>query len=239
MGGFISTPLAQLGLISAEDDRPDSSVQPATRSRVMQINRETHGSKTRTRIRVVLRSRSSSSSDTTVSSESSQSSESLPSDIASESGSSNTSLSTMGSSSFVSSSSDSSFGLNIISSASSSSSSSVSSDELATRSPPHKRPRRRWLFRSHRWKSSRPVGTDERADGGEAGASGGPGAPGTSDELLSKLREMEEALTCAICMNRRRNMAFMCGHGSCSRCAAQIDICHICRRPIDKKIRLH
>ncbi|XP_049521024.1 osteocalcin 2-like [Dermacentor silvarum] len=242
MGGFISTPLVQLGFMSAENDRPDSPPRPVTMSRVVRMSSETRGNWKRTRIQVVLRSTSSSSSlDSTTSSESSQSSESCPSDVASESGSSNSSRSTLGNSSFVSSSSESSFGRNMISSASSgsSSSSSLSSDEWATRSPARKIPRCRWPFTSRRRTNSRHVGTEDPADGNEAGASNGADAAGTSDDLVSKLREMEEALTCAICMNRRRNIAFMCGHGTCSKCAAQIDICHICRRPIEKKIRLH
>ncbi|KAH6933723.1 hypothetical protein HPB50_017689 [Hyalomma asiaticum] len=97
---------------------------------------------------------------------------------------------------------------------SSGSSSSLSSDERVTRSPP-------------------PKTGDEATEGGEAGASG------SRSDLERRLRDMEEELTCVICMCRRRDIAFLCGHAACSMCAAQIDTCHMCRRPIATKIRLH
>ncbi|XP_037513549.1 E3 ubiquitin-protein ligase MIB2 [Rhipicephalus sanguineus] len=57
-------------------------------------------------------------------------------------------------------------------------------------------------------------------------------------ELEAKLRRLEEAHTCIICMERERNVAFMCGHAACDRCAANLSVCHMCRIPIDKKITL-
>ncbi|XP_042895609.1 E3 ubiquitin-protein ligase MIB2 [Parasteatoda tepidariorum] len=57
--------------------------------------------------------------------------------------------------------------------------------------------------------------------------------------LESKIQEIEEAHSCSICMERRRNVAFMCGHGACVACAQTLKICHMCRKPITKKINLY
>ncbi|XP_058059221.1 E3 ubiquitin-protein ligase MIB2 isoform X2 [Anopheles bellator] len=57
--------------------------------------------------------------------------------------------------------------------------------------------------------------------------------------LESKIMEIEETHCCSICMERRRNVAFLCGHGSCSKCAETLKICHMCRKTITKKINLY
>lgn len=57
--------------------------------------------------------------------------------------------------------------------------------------------------------------------------------------LESKIMEIEETHCCSICMERRRNVAFLCGHGACSRCADTLKTCHMCRKPISKKINLY
>lgn len=57
--------------------------------------------------------------------------------------------------------------------------------------------------------------------------------------LESKILEIEETHCCSICMERRRNVAFLCGHGACSKCADTLKICHMCRKTIVKKINLY
>ncbi|XP_023209720.1 E3 ubiquitin-protein ligase MIB2-like [Centruroides sculpturatus] len=57
--------------------------------------------------------------------------------------------------------------------------------------------------------------------------------------LENKIQEIEEAHSCSICMERRRNIAFLCGHGACISCAQTLKICHMCRKPITKKINLY
>ncbi|XP_055589973.1 E3 ubiquitin-protein ligase MIB2, partial [Uranotaenia lowii] len=57
--------------------------------------------------------------------------------------------------------------------------------------------------------------------------------------LESKIIEIEETHCCSICMERRRNVAFLCGHGACSKCAETLKICHMCRKTITKKINLY
>ncbi|KAH7957612.1 hypothetical protein HPB52_020781 [Rhipicephalus sanguineus] len=97
----------------------------------------------------------------------------------------------------------------------------------------------RWPFTTRRRRSSRRVSTNDHAEADEASENGNREIPGTSGDLIRKLRELEDALTCAICMERRRKVVFMCGHTACSSCATRIDVCHICRRPIERMIRLH
>lgn len=57
--------------------------------------------------------------------------------------------------------------------------------------------------------------------------------------LESKIMEFEETRSCSICMERERNVAFLCGHGCCSRCAETLKTCHMCREKIVKKINLY
>lgn len=57
--------------------------------------------------------------------------------------------------------------------------------------------------------------------------------------LENKIMEIEEAHCCSICMERRRNVAFLCGHGACVICAQTLKTCHMCRKSITKKINLY
>ncbi len=58
-------------------------------------------------------------------------------------------------------------------------------------------------------------------------------------ELETKVQELEDGQSCSICMERARNVAFLCGHTACSNCAQPLKTCHICRKPITKKINLY
>lgn len=55
-------------------------------------------------------------------------------------------------------------------------------------------------------------------------------------ELDTRLQELEERHQCAICMERTRNVVFLCGHGACAECSANLDCCHMCRVPVERKI---
>nr|CAD7409272.1 unnamed protein product [Timema poppensis] len=57
--------------------------------------------------------------------------------------------------------------------------------------------------------------------------------------LETKIAEIEEAHCCSICMERRRNVVFLCGHGACEKCSTTLKICHMCRKTITKKINLY
>ncbi|KAL1116547.1 hypothetical protein AAG570_005019, partial [Ranatra chinensis] len=57
--------------------------------------------------------------------------------------------------------------------------------------------------------------------------------------LETKIAEIEEAHCCSICMERRKNVAFLCGHGACDKCSATLRTCHMCRKTITTKINLY
>jgi len=56
--------------------------------------------------------------------------------------------------------------------------------------------------------------------------------------LEMKVQDLEDQFLCSICLERRRNVAFRCGHGACDICSADLDTCHMCRKVIEEKIRL-
>jgi E3 ubiquitin-protein ligase mind-bomb len=45
--------------------------------------------------------------------------------------------------------------------------------------------------------------------------------------LEHKIMEIEETHSCGICMERRKNVAFLCGHSACSKCAETLKTCHM------------
>lgn len=57
--------------------------------------------------------------------------------------------------------------------------------------------------------------------------------------LESKIQEIEETYSCGICMERSRNVVFLCGHGACVVCAQTLYTCHMCREPIARKINIY
>jgi len=54
--------------------------------------------------------------------------------------------------------------------------------------------------------------------------------------LERKVQDLEDQFLCSICMERKRNVAFQCGHGACNVCTETIDTCHMCRKVIVQKI---
>lgn len=57
--------------------------------------------------------------------------------------------------------------------------------------------------------------------------------------LECKIAEIEESHSCSICMERKRNVVFLCGHGTCHKCADTLKTCHMCRKTITKKIPIY
>ena len=62
-----------------------------------------------------------------------------------------------------------------------------------------------------------------------------------TDHSPSKAREQEEEddrALCNICLERRKDTAFLCGHQACAVCAQELpnNLCHICRKHIERKI---
>jgi len=48
-----------------------------------------------------------------------------------------------------------------------------------------------------------------------------------------------EPQMCPVCLSKPRDMAFGCGHQTCSECGPQVADCPICRRPIDTRVKLY
>ncbi|GAU99720.1 hypothetical protein RvY_10678 [Ramazzottius varieornatus] len=58
-------------------------------------------------------------------------------------------------------------------------------------------------------------------------------------KLQQQLMDIREQAMCPVCMDRMRNMAFLCGHGTCQLCGDRITECPICRKNVDKRILLY
>ncbi|XP_069935507.1 E3 ubiquitin-protein ligase MIB2 isoform X2 [Oryctolagus cuniculus] len=84
------------------------------------------------------------------------------------------------------------------------------------------------------------IGKKLRADGSEvAGAAPAAGAPRQLvEELQSRYRQMEERITCPICIDSHIRLVFQCGHGACAPCGAALSACPICRQPIRDRIQI-
>ncbi|XP_011696262.1 PREDICTED: uncharacterized protein LOC105454969 [Wasmannia auropunctata] len=57
--------------------------------------------------------------------------------------------------------------------------------------------------------------------------------------LQTKIEKIDKTNICNICVERRCNIAFLCGHCACKECAARLNFCHMCRKMIQKKIILY
>ena len=57
-------------------------------------------------------------------------------------------------------------------------------------------------------------------------------------DLRYKMERLEESHICSICLENAWNVAFLCGHSACSKCAESLTLCHMCRKPIQSKINL-
>ncbi|CAF4757892.1 unnamed protein product [Pieris macdunnoughi] len=68
-----------------------------------------------------------------------------------------------------------------------------------------------------------------------------PGAPSTAEvqKLQQQLEDIKEQTMCPICLDRLKNMIFLCGHGMCQMCGDCITVCPICRKQVEKRILLY
>ena len=63
--------------------------------------------------------------------------------------------------------------------------------------------------------------------------------PERSSSIKDKKSPDEMSLeVCKLCMARRRNTVFLCGHSSCKECAESLINCIKCKQRITKKIQL-
>uniref|UniRef100_A0A665X5U0 E3 ubiquitin-protein ligase MIB2 n=1 Tax=Echeneis naucrates TaxID=173247 RepID=A0A665X5U0_ECHNA len=58
------------------------------------------------------------------------------------------------------------------------------------------------------------------------------------EQLQSRYRQMEERITCPICIDNYIKLVFQCGHASCIDCSAALKTCPICRQTIRERIQL-
>ncbi|NWV64712.1 MIB2 ligase, partial [Malurus elegans] len=58
------------------------------------------------------------------------------------------------------------------------------------------------------------------------------------EELQSRYRQMEERITCPICIDDQIKLVFQCGHGSCPDCSSALTVCPICRQAIRERIQI-
>ena len=58
-------------------------------------------------------------------------------------------------------------------------------------------------------------------------------------DLKRRLQEMEDSLLCAVCMERKKDTVFMCGHAVCSKCSEALQVCPMCRKTITRRIPLY
>ncbi|OQR82320.1 ankyrin repeat protein [Achlya hypogyna] len=65
-------------------------------------------------------------------------------------------------------------------------------------------------------------------------------AAGGDEAVLSlkqRIKRLEEASLCCICMERHKDTVFACGHETCMLCSTQLANCPNCREPITTRIR--
>lgn len=70
-----------------------------------------------------------------------------------------------------------------------------------------------------------------------------PAVPSTSrraeeenDRLKQQLNDMHERSICPVCLDRYKNMIFLCGHATCQYCGDRLLECPICRKKVEQRI---
>nr|CAI5822147.1 unnamed protein product [Callosobruchus analis] len=58
-------------------------------------------------------------------------------------------------------------------------------------------------------------------------------------KLQQQLQDIKEQTMCPVCLDRLKNMIFLCGHGLCQMCGDQMTECPICRKAVEKRILLY
>ena len=68
------------------------------------------------------------------------------------------------------------------------------------------------------------------------------GQPGTMrdvQKLQQQLADIKEQTMCPVCLDRLKNMIFLCGHGTCQMCGDRMSECPICRKTVERRILLY
>ncbi|XP_038056840.1 E3 ubiquitin-protein ligase MIB1-like [Patiria miniata] len=58
-------------------------------------------------------------------------------------------------------------------------------------------------------------------------------------KLEQQLQDIKEQTICPVCLDRIKNMIFLCGHGTCQLCGDRMSECPICRKSVEKRILLY
>jgi len=58
-------------------------------------------------------------------------------------------------------------------------------------------------------------------------------------KLQQQLQDIREQTMCPVCMDRLKNMIFLCGHGTCQLCGDRVQECPICRKTVEKRVLLY
>ncbi|XP_072016181.1 E3 ubiquitin-protein ligase MIB1-like [Amphiura filiformis] len=58
-------------------------------------------------------------------------------------------------------------------------------------------------------------------------------------KLEQQLQDIREQTVCPVCLDRIKNMIFLCGHGTCQLCGDRMSECPICRKPVERRILLY
>lgn len=82
-------------------------------------------------------------------------------------------------------------------------------------------------------KCKEAITAKKRLDGSMVGS-----AVNTMD-LKKRLQEMEDSLLCAVCMERKKDLVFKCGHAVCKTCSENLQFCPMCRKAITLRIPLY
>jgi len=58
-------------------------------------------------------------------------------------------------------------------------------------------------------------------------------------KLQQQLADIKEQTMCPVCLDRLKNMIFLCGHGTCQMCGDRMSECPICRKTVERRILLY
>ncbi|XP_071952953.1 E3 ubiquitin-protein ligase MIB1-like isoform X2 [Antedon mediterranea] len=58
-------------------------------------------------------------------------------------------------------------------------------------------------------------------------------------KLQQQLQDIKDQTLCPVCLDRLKNMIFLCGHGTCQLCGDRMSECPICRKTVEKRILLY
>ena len=58
-------------------------------------------------------------------------------------------------------------------------------------------------------------------------------------KLKQELADIKEQTLCPVCLDRLKNMIFLCGHGTCQMCGDRMSECPICRKTVERRILLY